>query len=87
MKQTKKFQNPKLLILKLKQLRTPTWKPKDSDYSAPCTATSIYTRAPSISGLRSYLMWTLLMMMCWRTNECVEEDEDDDDCGVGGDGG
>ena len=26
------------------------------------------------------------MMMCWRANECVEED-DDDHCGVGGDGG
>ena len=26
------------------------------------------------------------MMMCWRAKECVEED-DDDDCGVRGDGG
>ena len=62
-------------------------KPKDSDYIAPCTATSIYTWAPSISGLRSYLMRTLLMMIRWRANECVEEEDDDDHCGVGGDGG
>ena len=85
MKQMKKFQNPKLLILKLKQLKTPTLKPKESDCIAPCTATSTYTRAPLISGLQSHLTRTLLMMMCCCANESVEED--DDDCGVGGDGG
>ena len=61
-------------------------KPKDSDCIGRCSATSIYTRAPSISGLRSHLMRTLLMKMWWRANECVEED-DDDDCGVRDDGG
>ena len=82
----KRIQNPKLLILKLKYPKTLTPKPKDFDYLAPCTVTSIHTQAPLISALRSRVMWTILMMMRWHANGCVEED-DNDDCGVGDDGG